>query len=147
MKDYIKRLFVLCFFWIFVWFLFYNLLIGQSIVQMSHQEFNYPVYAILIALSLYVVWCYGLVPTHVKFSRAILFEILLVFFEWLLWLLVLQVWFLVRKLKKKRRKKIWKLLRFSLVFLCFLCKKSEKNWFCIKMFWFFLGFYYTEKVK
>lgn len=75
MKDYIKRLFVLCFFWIFVWFLFYNLLIGQSIVQISHQEFNYPVYAILIALSLYVVWCYGLVPTHVKFSRAILFVI------------------------------------------------------------------------
>lgn len=78
MKDYVKRLFVLSFFWLFIGFLWYNLIIGNSIVQSSYQEFNYPVYAILIVLSLYVVWCYGLVPTHVKFSRSVLFVIGLV---------------------------------------------------------------------
>lgn len=78
MKDYVKRLFVLSFFWLFIGFLGYNLIVGNSIVQSSYQEFNYPVYAILIALSLYVVWCYGLVPTHVKFSRSVLFVIGLV---------------------------------------------------------------------
>ena len=78
MKDYVKRLFVLSFFWLFIGFLGYNLIVGNSIVQSSYQEFNYPVYAILIVLSLYVVWCYGLVPTHVKFSRSVLFVIGLV---------------------------------------------------------------------
>ena len=78
MKDYVKRLFVLSFFWLFIGFLGYNLIVGNRIVQSSYQEFNYPVYAILIVLSLYVVWCYGLVPTHVKFSRSVLFVIGLV---------------------------------------------------------------------
>lgn len=78
MKDYVKRLFVLIFFWLFIGFLWYNLIVGNNIVQSSYQEFNYPVYAILIVLSLYVVWCYGLIPTHVKFSRSVLFVIGLV---------------------------------------------------------------------
>lgn len=50
---------------------------GNAIVDMQNQNLNYPMYAILLVLSCYIVGFYGLVPTHVKFSRGILFVIAL----------------------------------------------------------------------
>lgn len=75
MKDYAKRLLVLTFFWIFVGFLIYNVIVGNVIVIEQYQDVNYLVYGILIALSLYITWCYGLSPMHIRFSRSILFVI------------------------------------------------------------------------
>lgn len=75
MRDYIKRVFVVLFFWLFALFLLWNLILWNAIVNSQYLDLNYPMYVILIALSVYIVACYGIVPTHVRFSRGILFSI------------------------------------------------------------------------
>lgn len=73
MKDYIKRLLVLIFFWVFAGYLVYSMIQWKPIVQPQYESVNYLFYFILIAISLYIAVFYWIYPIHIKFSRSTLF--------------------------------------------------------------------------
>ena len=78
MKDTIKRLLIISFFWLFTGYLLYTLIIWRSIVTTEYANLNYLFYGIFILFTLYIAVYYGIYPKHIKFSRAILFVIGLV---------------------------------------------------------------------
>ncbi len=75
MKDTIKRLLIISFFWLFTGYLLYTLIIWRSIVNPEYANLNYLFYGTFILFTLYIAVYYGIYPKHIKFSRAILFVI------------------------------------------------------------------------
>ena len=78
-KDYIKRSIVIVIFWLFLFYLIYLLIQWQSITNSEYARFNIPMYIILIAVCLYMIWLYWIYPIHIKFSRAAALVIWLLF--------------------------------------------------------------------
>ena len=69
-KDYIKRSIVIVIFWLFLFYLVYLLIQWESITNSEYARLNIPMYIILIAVCLYMIWLYWIYPIHIKFSRA-----------------------------------------------------------------------------
>ena len=78
-KDYIKRSIVIVIFWLFLFYLIYLLIQWQSITNSEYARLNIPMYIILIAVCLYMIWLYWIYPIHIKFSRAAALVIWLLF--------------------------------------------------------------------
>ena len=70
MKDKIKRSIVITIFGLFLLYLIWLISQWTMIVQNQYAGRNIPMYVILIALCLYMIWLYGIYPIHIKFSRA-----------------------------------------------------------------------------
>ncbi len=70
MKDKIKRSIVITIFWLFLLYLVWLISQWTMIVKAEYSGFNIPMYVILIALCLYMIWLYWIYPIHIKFSRA-----------------------------------------------------------------------------
>ena len=75
MKDTIKRLLIISFFWLFTGYLLYTLILWKPIVTTEYANLNYLFYGIFILFTLYIAVYYGIYPKHIKFSREILFVI------------------------------------------------------------------------
>ena len=78
-KDYIKRSIVIVIFWLFLFYLVYLLIQWESITNSEYARLNIPMYIILIAVCLYMIWLYWIYPIHIKFSRAAALVIWLLF--------------------------------------------------------------------
>ena len=85
MKDKIKRSIVITIFGLFLLYLI--LLISQwsMIVKPEYSGRNIPMYVILIAVCLYMIFLYGIYPIHIRFSRAAALVI------WLFFIVISQV--------------------------------------------------------
>jgi len=70
MKDKIKRSIVITIFGLFLLYLVWLISQWTMIVQNQYAWRNIPMYVILIAICLYMIWLYGIYPIHIKFSRA-----------------------------------------------------------------------------
>ena len=70
MKDKIKRSIVITIFWLFLLYLVWLISQWTMIVKDQYSGRNIPMYVILIALCLYMIWLYWIYPIHIKFSRA-----------------------------------------------------------------------------
>ena len=70
MKDKIKRSIVITIFGLFLLYLVWLISQWTMIVKAEYSGFNIPMYVILIALCLYMIWLYWIYPIHIKFSRA-----------------------------------------------------------------------------
>ena len=79
MKDKIKRSIVITIFGLFLVYLIWLVSQWTMIVQNQYAWRNIPMYVILIAICLYMIWLYGIYPIHIKFSRATALVIWLVF--------------------------------------------------------------------
>jgi len=79
MKDKIKRSIVITIFGLFLVYLIWLISQWTMIVQNQYAWRNIPMYVILIAICLYMIWLYGIYPIHIKFSRATALVIWLVF--------------------------------------------------------------------
>ena len=79
MKDKIKRSIVITIFGLFLLYLIWLISQWTMIVQNQYAGRNIPMYVILIAVCLYMIWLYGIYPIHIKFSRATALVIWLVF--------------------------------------------------------------------
>ncbi len=79
MKDKIKRSIVITIFWLFLLYLVWLISQWTMIVKAEYSGFNIPMYVILIALCLYMIWLYWIYPIHIKFSRATALVIWLLF--------------------------------------------------------------------
>ena len=85
MKDKIKRSIVITIFGLFLLYLIWLISQWTMIVQNQYAGRNIPMYIVLIALCLYMIWLYGIYPIHIKFSRATALVI------WLLFIVLSQV--------------------------------------------------------
>ena len=85
MKDNIKRSIVITIFWIFLLYLFYLISLWEPIVKSEYITWNIPMYVLLIAVCIYMIWLYWIYPIHIKFSRATSLVI------WLLFIVLSQV--------------------------------------------------------
>ena len=85
MKDKIKRSIVITIFGLFLLYLIWLISQWTMIVQNQYAGRNIPMYVILIALCLYMIWLYGIYPIHIKFSRATALVI------WLLFIVISQI--------------------------------------------------------
>ena len=79
MKDKIKRSIVITIFWLFLLYLVWLIFQWTMIVQNQYAGRNIPMYVILIAVCLYMIFLYGIYPIHIRFSRATALVIWLVF--------------------------------------------------------------------
>lgn len=70
MKDKIKRSIVITIFGLFLLYLVWLISQWTMIVQNQYAWRNIPMYVILIAICLYMIWLYGIYPINIKFSRA-----------------------------------------------------------------------------
>ena len=78
-KDKIKRSIVITIFWVFLLYLIYLITQWESITNSEYASWNIPMYVILIAFCLYMIFLYGIYPIHIKFSRAVSLVIWLLF--------------------------------------------------------------------
>ena len=85
MKDKIKRSIVITIFGLFLLYLVWLISQWTMIVQNQYAGRNIPMYIILIAVCLYMIWLYGIYPIHIKFSRATALVI------WLFFIVISQV--------------------------------------------------------
>ena len=85
MKDKIKRSIVITLFGLFLLYLIWLISQWESIVKSEYSGRNIPMYVILIAICLYMIFLYGIYPIHIKFSRATALVI------WLFFIVVSQV--------------------------------------------------------
>ena len=85
MKDKIKRSIVITIFGLFLLYLIWLISQWTVIVQNQYEGRNIPMYVILIAICLYMIFLYGIYPIHIKFSRATALVI------WLFFIVVSQV--------------------------------------------------------
>ena len=85
MKDEIKRGIVIAIFGIFLLYLIRLISQWTMIVQNQYANRNIPMYIILIATCLYMIFLYGIYPIHIRFSRATALVI------WLFFIVVSQV--------------------------------------------------------
>ena len=79
MNDKIKRWIVIAIFWLFLLYLVWLISQWESIVKSEYANRNIPMYVILIAVCLYMIFLYGIYPIHIRFSRATALVIWLVF--------------------------------------------------------------------
>lgn len=72
MKDKLKRGLVIAIFWAFLVYLGWMIFKWEPIVntQSVSSSRDVPLYVILIALCIYMIFFYGIYPIHIKFSRA-----------------------------------------------------------------------------
>ena len=85
MKDKIKRSVVITIFGVFLLYLIYLITQWEPIVKSEYLSWNIPMYVILIAVCLYMIWLYWIYPIHIRFSRATALVI------WLLFIVLSQV--------------------------------------------------------
>lgn len=69
-KDNIKRSIVITLFLIFLIYLIILIVKWESITTSEYASRNIPMYVILIAICLYMIFIYWIYPIHIKFSRA-----------------------------------------------------------------------------
>ncbi len=79
MSDKIKRWIVIAIFGLFLLYLVWLISQWESIVKSEYTNRNIPMYVILIAVCLYMIFLYGIYPIHIRFSRATALVIWLVF--------------------------------------------------------------------
>ena len=79
MNDKIKRWIVIAIFGLFLLYLVWLISQWESIVKSEYANRNIPMYVILIAVCLYMIFLYGIYPIHIRFSRATALVIWLVF--------------------------------------------------------------------
>ena len=85
MKDKIKRSIVITIFGLFLLYLIWLISQWTMIVQNQYAGRNVPMYVILIAVCLYMIFLYGIYPIYIKFSRATALVI------WLFFIVVSQI--------------------------------------------------------
>ena len=85
MKDKIKRSIVITIFGLFLLYLIWLISQWTMIVQDQYSGRNIPMYVILIAVCLYMIFLYGIYPIHIRFSRATALVI------WLFFIVISQV--------------------------------------------------------
>ena len=79
MNDKIKRWIVIAIFGLFLLYLVWLISQWETIVKSEYANRNIPMYVILIAVCLYMIFLYGIYPIHIRFSRATALVIWLVF--------------------------------------------------------------------
>ena len=98
MKDKLKRGLVIAIFWAFLVYLGWMIFQWEPIVnsQLVSSSRDIPLYVILIALCIYMIFFYGIYPIHIKFSRATSLFIALFFIvisqflanDWSKWIII-----------------------------------------------------------